>query len=173
MLGYTFLPTHTGLRKRTKKKFAKRWEAANSPKRKRDVLAAYYGWCKWGDCRNLFKSITSMSFSEMGITPKMMTKDGKRFLDAPTRPMMSVINTPIRVLDFETDIMTRNGGGRYAVLIETVAGERVKVITNSASLKSVLDQAREQQQQGIDVLPQSTVVHRRELGNNKYDYYFE
>jgi hypothetical protein len=85
---------------------------------------------------------------------------------------MTILNVPIKVLDFETGVKTKNGEGRYAILIE-LNGSQAKIITNSVTLKSQLDQARQMQQAGHNVFPIETAVHRRELGGAKYDYNFE
>lgn len=172
MLGYTFLPTHVKMRKRIKQNFARRWKQAKSAKRQRDLLASYYGWCKWGNCHRIFNKITGMGFTSLGIKPQIKTKDGKRFLDAPIVNAMTILNLPIKILDFEDGVKTRNGEGRYAILIE-VNGNRAKIITNSVTIKSQLDQARQMQQAGQDVFPIETKMRRRELGNNRHDYNFD
>jgi hypothetical protein len=172
MLGYTFLPTHVKMRKRIKQNFARRWKNAKSEKRQRDLLASYYGWCKWGNCHRIFETITDMSFNALGIKPQITTKDGRRFLDGKSVSAMTILNMPIKIIDFETGVKTRHGEGRYAILIE-VNGEQVKIITNSVTLKSQLDQARQMQQAGQKVFPIETKMHRRELGNNKHDFNFE
>lgn len=82
-----------------------------------------------------------MSFSEMGITGRSTTKDGQRFFDIRKVRAMEILNVPITVLDFEPDVKTRNGGGRYAVKI-VFENQEAKFITNSFTLKSQLDQAK-------------------------------
>ena len=44
--------------------------------------------------------------------------------------------------DFETDIKTREGGGRYIVLVE-YEGHEYKFFTNSQKMKAALDFAQE------------------------------
>ena len=67
-LGYQFSRERVLLRKSIKKKFAKKTKIRN-PERRRQVLASYWGWCKWGDCRHLWNVITKndMSFADKGI----------------------------------------------------------------------------------------------------------
>ena len=121
---------------------------------------------------------------------------------------MEILNIPITILDFEGGLITKNGKDRYAIRFD-MCGTRYKVITNSFTLKSVLDQSREYDNKlnkirekvqnakskfgssfSIDklgftedelsiyetntpILPQQTIIRRRELGGGKYDFYFE
>mgnify|MGYP000028353997 CR=1 FL=1 len=55
--------------------------------------------------------------------------------------------SPITVVDFETNVKTKQGEGRYCVLFEQ-NGQRSKFITNCYNLKDVLDQAREAENNG-------------------------
>lgn len=214
-LGYRFTRGATLLRKSIKKTFARKVQRIKSGKRRQQVLASYHGWCKWGNCKHLWNTLIddkNMSFGERGLRSRTTTKDGRRFFDDPEKKMMEILNSGITVLDFETGIKTRNGGDRYAIRFEMIeCGERkrYKVITNSFTLKSVLDQAREYDSRleelkakvvearrtygnGFDIsrmnlsredremleqdtpmLPQDTVVRRRDLGGGRYDFYFE
>lgn len=54
-LGYCFSRENIRLRKSIKTRFARKAKGLKDPERKRQVLASYYGWCKWGKCRNLWK----------------------------------------------------------------------------------------------------------------------
>lgn len=145
-LGYTFEGNLTMLRKSIKKNFAKKEKIKDKEKRHK-ALASYWGWCKHGNCRHLWKKIThnDMSFADRGIKSNTTTKDGKRYFDDPEKKMSEILNLDIEVLDFETGINTRMGPDRYAIRFAIIErGERnlYKVITNSHTLKSVLDQAK-------------------------------
>lgn len=168
-LGYCFDRDRTLLRKRIKVSFARKMSRARSHKRRLDILASYWGWCKWGNCRNLWNKITNndMSFKDKGITGRNETKDGQRFFDVPALTADNIINTPITVVDFITDVSTRQGNERYAVKI-LQDGREYKFITNSFTLKSMLDQARE-----MNCLPIDTVLRRRDIGSGKKDYIFD
>lgn len=200
-LGYSFSRGNTRLRKSIKKRFARKVKEIKSVERRKQVLASYWGWCKWGDCRNLWNTITEndMSFANRGISGSTTMKDGKRFFRNKELKAMDILNNPIVVLDFETGIKTKHGPDRYAVLFKRSGeDETFKLVTNSFSIKSVLDQARthderlkelqalpENQRDGLSeddlsilsdgkpVLPCETVLKRREIGGGKYDYYFE
>ena len=81
-----------------------------------------------------------MSFADKGIKQSGRTKDGKKFFDVQATRLMDILNVPITVVDFETNVKTKQGEGRYCVLCEQ-NGQRSKFITNCYNLKDVLDQA--------------------------------
>lgn len=56
-----------------KKNFARKVKRIKSRKRNREIRASYWGWCKWGDCKNLWRTITNndMSFADRRIIIKM------------------------------------------------------------------------------------------------------
>lgn len=168
-LGYAFNHENTRLRKSIKQNFARRSRVHKPEKRRREILAAYWGWCKWADCRNLWNRITNhdMSFADIGITGRIETKDGKKFFDVKKVKIDSIINLPITVLDFETGITTPHGKDRYAIKISS-AGNELKIITNSFTLKTMLDQAA-----NLNALPIDTIIKKRDIGDGKSDYYFE
>lgn len=113
-----------------------------------------------------------MSFAKLGIKQRDKTVDGKRYFDVPEVKLMDILNTPIKVVDFQTGIKTVQGENRYCVLIE-LNGERRKFITNCYNLKDVLDQAREAEEQGQTIFPVVDVIKRRALGNGKSIYFFD
>ena len=168
-LGYCFDREKVLLRKRIKMAFARKAARIKSEKRRREVLASYWGWCKWGDCRNLWNKITDndMSFSDHGIIGRTETKDGQRFFDMRLVKADDIINCPITVVDFISDIKTREGDGRYVVHIK-FQGNDCKFITNSMTLKSMLDQGKK-----AKVFPVDTVMRKRDLGCGKKDYSFD
>lgn len=109
-----------------------------------------------------------MSFSERGITSQTKTKDGRRFFDDPDKRMMDILNTPITVVDFETGVKTRNGGDRYAIrfrMMEFGEEKQFKVITNSFTLKNVLDQARAYDNR-LEALKSKVIEAREKHGDN-------
>ncbi len=183
-LGYCFTFESIRMRKSIKKNFAKKAKYIKNPEKRRQALASYWGWCKWADCRHLWKKVTKndMSFKQVGIQPKNTTKEGKRIFNATDVRIHEIMNLPIKVVDFETGVKTREGEDRYVVLCEydggDMNGNQFKFITNSYEIKDVLDQAREMQKSGktIDgkpIFPRPTKVGRRSLGNGKYSYFLE
>lgn len=172
-LGYGFDRDKVLLRKRIKVAFARKVARIKSKKRRREVLASYRGWCKWGNCRNLWNKLTDndMSFADKGITGRNATNDGQKFFDVPVVRADDIINVPIKIIDFIPGVKTREGSGRYVVKIMH-EGKECKFITNSFTLKSMLDQAAEQ-----GILPSAegfdTVLRKRDIGCGKKDYKFD
>ena len=163
------------LRKSIKQTFARKNKRITNPDRRREILASYWGWCKWGDARHLWKKLTNndMSFSDLGFKQRDRMKDGQKYYDVPEKKLMDILNVPITVLDFQPNITTRQGTGRYCVLFEQ-KGQRFKFITNCFNIKDVLDQAREAETETKKVFPVSNVVvKRRSLSDGKSVYYFE
>lgn len=56
-LGYVFRHSHTSLRKDMKKKFYRKSRYVN-PRTKFRSLSSYWGWCKYGNCFNLWRKFT-------------------------------------------------------------------------------------------------------------------
>ena len=66
-LGYVFKHSHMKLRKDMKKKFYRKTRYVNLNKKFRS-LASYWGWCKYGNCFNLWKRFTGTnSIKELKI----------------------------------------------------------------------------------------------------------
>ncbi len=174
-LGYQFYKEKTLMRKSTKKRFARKMKSLKSEKRRAEVKASYWGWAIYGDCRNLWNKITNndMGFLKKGIKQRAQTRDGKKFFDVDVIKLIDVVNIPITVIDFENNVPTSQGEGRYCVLIE-IDGKQRKFITNSFCIKDVLDQAREMEENGEKVFPvEGVVVRRKSLGNGATSYYFD
>ena len=175
-LGYQFSRERVLLRKSIKKKFAKKTKIRN-PERRRQVLASYWGWCKWGDCRHLWNVITKndMSFADKGIKGESGYRNGKRFFNVPSKAIMEIVNVPITVVDFEAGIdIDSERKDRYSVLCKDADGNEFKFLTSSGNIKYVLDQAREQEKQGTKIFPvDNVVVKRKSYGDGKYMYIFD
>ncbi len=45
-----------------------------------------------------------MSFADKGIKQSGRTKDGKKFFDVKETRLMDILNVPITVVDFETNV---------------------------------------------------------------------
>lgn len=175
-LGYQFSRERVLLRKSIKKKFAKKTKIRN-PERRRQVLASYWGWCKWGDCRHLWNVITKndMSFADKGIKGESGYRNGKRFFNVPSKAIMEIVNVPITVVDFEAGIdIDSERKDRYSVLCKDADGNEFKFLTSSGNIKYVLDQAREQEKKGTKIFPvDNVVVKRKSYGDGKYMYIFD
>ena len=56
-LGYVIRPDYVRLRKRIKQKFARKMHEVKSRKRRRELIASFYGMTKHADCNKLFRNI--------------------------------------------------------------------------------------------------------------------
>ena len=66
-LGYVFRHSHMKLRKDMKKKFYRKTKYINLNKKFRS-LSSYWGWCRYGNCFNLWKKFTGTnSIKELKI----------------------------------------------------------------------------------------------------------
>lgn len=175
-LGYQFSRERVLLRKSIKKKFARKVKTKN-PERRRQMLASYWGWCKWGNCRHLWNTITNndMSFADKGIKGESGYRNGKRFFNVPSKAIMEIVNVPITVLDFEPGIdIDAERKDRYSVLCRDADGKEFKFLTSSGNIKYVLDQAREKEKDGTKIFPvENVVVKRKSYGDSKYVYIFD
>ncbi len=48
-----------------------------------------------------------MSFADKGIKQSGRTKDGKKFFDVKETRLMDILNAPITVVDFETNVKVK------------------------------------------------------------------
>lgn len=113
-LGYVIYPTHTKLRKRNKKNFARKIHRIKSAKRKRELTASFYGLCKHADCRNLFYRLTGIrmkDFKDLGIKPKYA--DGKKRFKGNMVSICDLVKEEIVVLDFETGVIPKFQKAEY------------------------------------------------------------
>lgn len=163
-LGYRFNHDRVLLRKSIKKNFVKH---KNNPR----ATASYKGWCMHCNGRNLYKSITGMSFKDLGIKPKDSTIDGKPFFEVPTRRIAEMVNRKIKIIDFVDGVTTKEGKGRLVMKISDELGYEVKVITSSSKIRDVLQQAKELEQTGVTVFPQSTEIRCNQFANGAKEYY--
>lgn len=164
-LGYVIRHDYVLVRKHIKKRVARRLHKLKSQKRRYVVLASFWGWIKHCNGRHLFYKLTNMkSFKDLGVTYK--PADGKKRFEGNLTPLGNLQNCKITVIDFETDIKTKQGDGRYVVQYE-LDGQKGKFITASEEMKNILDQIKE-----MNELPFETVIKREMFGGNKTKYVF-
>lgn len=164
-LGYVIRHDYVLVRKHIKKRVARRLHKVKSQKRRYVVLASFWGWIKHCNGRHLFYKLTNMkSFKDLGVTYK--PADGKKRFEGNLTPLGNLQNCKITVIDFETDIKTKQGDGRYVVQYE-LDGQKGKFITASEEMKNILDQIKE-----MNELPFETVIKREMFGGNKTKYVF-
>lgn len=126
------------VRKHIKQRFARRWKKVRSFRRRRELIGSFYGIAKHAHARYLFRKLTGIdmtTFSELGF---VYQRDGKKEFAAEPIRISRLVNKRVIVKDFETDVKTREGDGRYLVLVEH-DGHDYKFFTNSQHMKAALD----------------------------------
>lgn len=168
-LGFmTYGKEHIRVRKHIKKRFARRWKRVRSKKRKQELAASFYGMAKHACCRNLFKKITNYrmrDFSSFGF--EFVASDGKKRFDCESYPLGELQNRTIEVYDYERNVKTREGEGRYLVRFKEKELGDGKFFTASEELKQMLDKVKE-----VDGFPFRTTIRRQAIGKGKFKYSF-
>ena len=168
-LGYViYAPDHVRLRKRIKQKFARKMHEVKSRRRRRELIASFYGMAKHADCHTLFKKLTGKkmrSFKDLNVSYK--PEDGKKRFPGTVVSIRELVNLPIIVKDFETGIKTEQGEDRCIVSIEQ-NGEPKKFFTNSEEMKNILAQVREMP----DGFPFETTIKTETFGKGRTKYVF-
>ncbi len=167
-LGYVIRPDYVRLRKRIKQKFARKMHEVKSRRRRRELVASFYGMAKHADCNKLFYKLTGKkmkSFKDLNVSYK--PDDGKKRFPGSVVSIRELVNLPIIVKDFETGIKTEQGEDRCIVAIEK-NGEACKFFTNSEEMKNILAQVREMP----DGFPFETVIKSETFGKGRTKYVF-
>ena len=167
-LGYVIYPDHVRLRKRIKQKFARKMHEVKSRKRRRELVASFYGMAKHADCNMLFNKLTGKkmrSFKDLNVSYK--PEDGKKRFPGSVVSIRELVNLPIIVKDFETGIRTEQGEDRCIVAIE-MNGEAKKFFTNSEEMKNILAQVSEMP----DGFPFETIIRTETFGKGRTKYVF-
>lgn len=167
-LGYVIYPDHVRLRKRIKQKFARKMHEVKSRKRRRELVASFYGMAKHADCNMLFNKLTGKkmrSFKDLNVSYK--PEDGKKRFPGSVVSIRELVNLPIIVKDFETGIRTEQGKDRCIVAIE-MNGEAKKFFTNSEEMKNILAQVSEMP----DGFPFETIIRTETFGKGRTKYVF-
>lgn len=168
-LGYViYAPDHVRLRKRIKQKFARKMHEVKSRRRRRELVASFYGMAKHADCNMLFKKLTGKemrSFKDLNVSYK--PEDGKKRFPGTVVSIRELVSLPIIVKDFETGIKTEQGEDRCIVSIEQ-NGESKKFFTNSEEMKNILAQVREMP----DGFPFETTIKTETFGKGRTKYVF-
>ena len=169
-LGYVHFGTHSLVRKRTKKKFARHMAKVKSRKRRVELMGAFKGMAAHGDCNHLYETITGnkmKKFSEMGVT--YTPADGKKRFPGKMMRLGSIVNKTIEVHDYESGIKTSQGEDRYVVsFFDPATKEWGKFFTASEEMKNILDQISDIE----DGFPFETVIISEVFDGNKIKYKF-
>ena len=167
-LGYVIYPDHVLLRKRIKQKFARKMHEVKSKKRRRVLIASFYGMAKHADCIMLFNKLTGKemkSFKDLNVAYK--PEDGKKRFAGAVVSIRELVNLPIVVKDFEVGVKTSQGEDRCVVSIEH-NGEPKKFFTNSEEMKNILQQVSEMP----DGFPFETTIRAETFGKGRTKYIF-
>lgn len=167
-LGYVIYPDHVLLRKRIKQKFARKMHEVKSRKRRRVLIASFYGMAKHADCIMLFNKLTGKkmkSFKDLNVAYK--PEDGKKRFAGAVVSIRELVNLPIVVKDFEVGVKTSQGEDRCVVSIEH-NGEPKKSFTNSEEMKNILQQVSEMP----DGFPFETTIKAETFGKGRTKYIF-
>ena len=168
-LGYVIYEAdYVRIRKRVKKNFARKLHEVKSRRRRRELVASFYGMAKHADCNMLFKKLTGKnmrSFKDLNVSYK--PEDGKKRFPGTVVSIRELVNLPIVVKDFETGIKTEQGEDRCIVSIEQ-NGESKKFFTNSEEMKNILAQVREMP----DDFPFETTIKTETFGKGRTKYVF-
>lgn len=156
------------MRKRIKQKMARKMHEVRSRKRRRELIASFYGMAKHANCNMLFNKLTGKqmkSFKDLKVAYK--PEDGKKRFSGAVVSIRELVNLPIVVKDFETGIKTEQGEDRCIVAIEQ-NGEPKKFFTNSEEMKNILAQIREMP----DGFPFETTIKTETFGKGRTKYVF-
>ena len=173
-LGFVYDGEKARLRKRTKQKAARKLSKVKSRKRRQEIIGSLKGMAKWGDCKNLYKTLTGKnmeSFAELkkkrqGAGVDYTGKDGKRILPGTPENLRSLVNMQITVLDFEPDVQTQNGP-RYVVQYKKQDGVLCKYLTNDSEQKFWLEEFKK-----AGNIPFETIIKPQYFGQGKVRYQF-
>lgn len=141
MLGYKTFPDHVMIRKRVKKNAARKLHKVKSRKRRREIIASFYGMAKHADCKHLFIKLTGKSMAESFKDFKRQqapfVKDGKKRFRGKVVSLRTLLNKTITIMDFERDIKTEDGN-RWLVSVDD-NGEMKKYFTDDKEMEYDLE----------------------------------
>ncbi len=168
-LGYVIYSSeHVELRKRIKQSMARKIHEIKSKRRRRELIASFYGMAKHANCNMLFNKLTGKtmkSFKDLKVAYK--PEDGKKRFPGAVVSIRELVNLPIVVKDYEMGIKTEQGEDRCIVAIEQ-NGEAKKFFTNSEEMKNILTQIREMP----DGFPFETTIKTETFGKGRTKYVF-
>jgi len=93
-------------------------------------------------------------FSDLGVKPP----EDKNIFNVPVISIQDVINVEIQVLDFEANVKTAHGDGRYILKVKYEDRE-CKFFTNATPIKQALEQINKND------LPFTTIIKQQRFGS--------
>ena len=101
-------------------------------------------------------------FSDLGVK----ALEDKNIFNVPVVSVQDVINVKIEVLDFEANVKTSHGDGRYILKVR-YEGRECKFFTNASPIKNALDQINKTE------LPFTTIIKQQRFGSGSgITFYF-
>lgn len=100
-------------------------------------------------------------FSDLGVK----APEDKNIFNVPVISIEDVANIEIEVLDFEANVKTKHGDGRYILKVK-YEGRECKFFTNADPIKKALDQINKND------FPFTTTIRPQKFGGNKKTYQF-
>lgn len=178
-LGYVIYPTHSMMRKRIKKNFARKLKRVKSRKRRKELVGSLWGVAKHCKSTHLMKKLLyprefnkikkkinkMKNFSELHVS--YVPADGKKRFPNKATQLRSLVNVKIEVLDFERDIETKYGKRWLVMFRDTRTNEISKFFTDCDEMKQALDTL-----EGMKEIPFATVIGVEFFGDNKVKYKF-
>lgn len=168
LIGYVHYEGYSLIRKRIKQKAARHLAKVKSRRRRQEIIGSFKGMACHADCKHLYHKLTGKymkKFSEMGVT--YTPEDGKKRFPGNTVRLSSIVNIPIVVLDYEKDMKTENGDGRYLVSFKERDTFK-KFFTASKEMKQILDKISDME----EGFPFETIIRSEVFGENKIKYIF-
>lgn len=166
-LGYVDFGDHSKLRKRTKQKAARKLARVKSRRRRQEIIGSFKGMAKWGDCENLYKTLTGKRMKEFkNIGLQYVADDGKKRFGGKQATLRSLQNKHITILDYEKEVKTDNGM-RTLVSFQYDDGSYGKYFTADKQQEWYLDKLSE-----MGEIPFQTTIDSEVFGDGKVRYIF-
>lgn len=93
-------------------------------------------------------------FSDLGIPPQ----ENNHIFQVPKISIEDILNMEIEILDFEPDVKTKYGEGRYILKIRHEGIEQ-KFFTNASPIKNALDKVKKED------FPFTTIIRPQKYGS--------
>lgn len=166
-LGYVDFGDHSRIRKRTKQKAARKLARVKSRKRRQKIIGSFKGMAKWGDCKNLYKTLTGKNMEEFkDIGLQYVADDGKKRFAGKNVKLHELTNMHIVITDFEESVKTANGE-RTLVSFKYDDGTPAKYFTADKQQLWFLQRLSEMRK-----IPFGTTIKTESFGNGKVRYIF-
>lgn len=109
-LGFVFDGEKSRIRKRTKQNAARKLSRLRSRKRRKQIIGSFKGMAKWGDCKNLYYTLTGQRMNKFkDFKLQYVSEDGKKHFAGQMVSQKKLVNLELAIEDFETDVQTPNG----------------------------------------------------------------